>query len=101
MQALPGFRDFLPENCATRNYIFACWREVARRYGFLEWDGPGLEATELNKKKTGLEIVDQLFNFTDTGEREVAIRPDITPSLARVLICHQRYFNKHLKLFSI
>ena len=72
MQALPGFRDFLPDQCAIRNYLFARWREVARRYGFLEWEGPPLEATELYKKKSGPEIVEQLFNFTDKGEREVA-----------------------------
>src|SRR6266702_3499262 len=70
MQALPGFRDFLPEDCATRNYIFARWREVTRRYGFVEWEGPLLEPTELYKKKSGAEIVDPLFNFTDKGERE-------------------------------
>src|SRR5256886_7256092 len=69
MQALPGFRDFLPDRCAVRNYIFACWREVARRYGFVEWDGPVLEPTELYEKKSGAEIVDQLFNFADKGER--------------------------------
>src|SRR5213082_3231162 len=81
MQALPGFRDFLPEDCARRNYIFARWREVARRYGFVEWEGPPLEATELYKKKSGAEIVEQLFNFTDKGEREVALRPELTPRL--------------------
>src|SRR5882724_5799708 len=101
MQALPGFRDFLPDDCSVRNYIFACWREVARRYGFLEWDGPVLEATELYKKKSGLEIVDQLFNFTDKGEREVAMRPELTPTLARVVAAHEREFKKPLKWFSI
>ena len=101
MQALPGFRDFLPENCATRNYIFACWREVARRYGFLEWDGPLLEPTDLYKKKSGTEIIDQLFNFTDKGEREVAMRPELTPTLARVIAAHEREFKKPLKWFSI
>ena len=68
MQTLPGFRDFLPEDCATRNHLFAQWRTVARRYGFVEWDGPVLEPTELYRKKSGAEIVDQLFNFTDKGE---------------------------------
>jgi histidyl-tRNA synthetase len=101
MQALPGFRDFLPEDCAVRNYIFACWREVARRYGFIEWDGPILESTKLYKKKSGAEIVDQLFNFTDKGEREVAMRPELTPSLARVVAAHEREFKKPLKWFSI
>src|SRR6202030_1963377 len=101
MQTLPGFRDFLPEECAKRNYIFARWREVARRYGFVEWEGPPLEATEIFKKKSGAEIVDQLFNFTDKGEREVALRPELTPTLARVVAAHEREFKKPLKWFSI
>ena len=101
MQALPGFRDFLPENCAVRNYIFAKWREVARSYGFIEWDGPILEPTELYKKKSGVEIVDQLFNFADKGERDVAMRPELTPTLARVIAAHEREFKKPLKWFSI
>src|SRR5262249_25868044 len=101
MQALPGFRDFLPEDCAKRNYIFARWREVARHYGFVEWEGPPLESTELYKKKSGAEIVEQLFNFTDKGEREVALRPELTPTLARVVAAHEREFKKPLKWFSI
>jgi histidyl-tRNA synthetase len=101
MQSLPGFRDFLPEDCARRNYIFARWREIARRYGFVEWEGPPLEATELYKKKSGAEIVEQLFNFTDKGEREVALRPELTPTLARVVAAHEREFKKPLKWFSI
>ena len=101
MQALPGFRDFLPEDCAKRNYIFARWREVARRYAFVEWEGPVLEATELYKKKSGAEIVDQLFSFTDKGEREVALRPELTPTLARVVAAHEREFKKPLEWFSI
>jgi len=101
MQALPGFRDFLPEDCARRNYTFARWREVARRYGFVEWEGPPLEPTELYKKKSGAEIVEQLFNFIDKGEREVALRPELTPTLARVVAAHEREFKKPLKWFSI
>jgi histidyl-tRNA synthetase len=101
MQSLPGFRDFLPERCAARNYIFSRWRELARRYGFVEWEGPPLEPTELYKKKSGAEIVDQLFNFRDKGEREVALRPELTPTLARVVAAHEREFKKPLKWFSI
>ena len=101
MQSLPGFRDFLPGDCAGRNYIFSRWREVARRYGFVEWEGPPLEPTELYKKKSGAEIVEQLFNFTDKGEREVALRPELTPTLARVVAAHEREFKKPLKWFSI
>ena len=101
MQPLPGFRDFLPEECAVRNYIFGRWREVARRYGFVEWDGPLLEPTDLYRKKSGAEIVNQLFNFTDKGEREVSMRPELTPTLARVVAEHERAFKKPLKWFSI
>jgi histidyl-tRNA synthetase len=101
MQTLPGFRDFLPEDCAKRNYIFARWREVARRYGFVEWEGPPLEPTDLYKKKSGPEIVEQLFNFKDKGGREVAMRPELTPTLARVVAAHEREFKKPLKWFSI
>ena len=101
MQPLPGFRDFLPDDCAARNYVVARWREVARRYGFVEWDGPILEPTDLYRKKSGVEIVDQLFNFTDKGEREVSMRPELTPTLARVVAAHERAFKKPLKWFSI
>ena len=101
MQPLPGFRDFLPTDCAERNYIFSTWRDVARRYGFIEWDGPVLESTELYRKKSGAEIVSQLFHFVDKGEREVALRPELTPSLARVVAANERKFKKPLKWFSI
>ena len=101
MQLLPGFRDFLPDDCAFRNAIFARWREVCRGYGFVEWDGPVLEPTELYMKKSGPEIVAQLFNFTDKGDREIALRPELTPSLARVVAAHERDFRKPLKWFSI
>lgn len=101
MQPLPGFRDFLPDDCAFRNAIFSRWRDVCRRYGFVEWDASLLELTELYTKKSGPEIVGQLFNFTDKGEREVAMRPELTPSLARVVAGHEREFRKPLKWFSI
>jgi histidyl-tRNA synthetase len=101
MQPLPGFRDFLPADCAARNYIFWHWRKVAQKYGLVEWDGPVLEPTDLYKKKSGVEIVDQLFNFTDKGEREVSLRPELTPTLARVVAVHDREFKKPLKWFSI
>jgi histidyl-tRNA synthetase len=77
------------------------WREVCRRYGFVEWDGPVLEPTELYKKKSGPEIVAQLFNFTDKGDREVSLRPELTPTLARIIAAHEREFRKPLKWFSI
>jgi histidyl-tRNA synthetase len=83
--SLPGFRDFHPEDMARRTQIMTAWREVARRYGFEEYDGPPLESLELYIEKSGPEIVNQLFNFTDKGGRDVALRPEMTPTLVRML----------------
>src|SRR5213075_294277 len=101
MQPLTGFRDFLPASCAERNYIFAKWREVAGRYGFVEFDGPVLEELDLYKKKSGDEIVRQLYEFVDKGERAVALRPEMTPTLARIVAAEHRQFRKPLKWFAI
>jgi histidyl-tRNA synthetase len=101
MQPLTGFRDFLPLACAERTYIFSKWREVARRYGFVEFDGPPLEELELYRKKSGDEIVGQLYEFVDKGDRAVAMRPEMTPTLARIVAAHHRDFRKPLKWFSI
>jgi histidyl-tRNA synthetase len=101
MQPLTGFRDFLPPACAERNYVFAKWREVAGRYGFVEFDGPILEELDLYKKKSGEEIVKQLYEFVDKGERAVALRPEMTPTLARIVAEQHRQFRKPLKWFSI
>src|SRR5437763_7767117 len=101
MQPLTGFRDFLPASCAERNYIFANWREVAGRYGFVEFDGPVLEELDLYKKKSGDEIVRQLYEFVDKGDRRIALRPEMTPTLARIVAAEHRQFRKPLKWFSI
>ena len=101
MQALPGFRDFLPSDCAKRNYIFAQWREVSRRYGFVEYDGPLLEDLDLFVRKSGPEIVKQLYDFTDKGGRAVALRPEMTPTLARMVAAAHRDFRKPMKWFCI
>ncbi|MEO6054236.1 MAG: histidine--tRNA ligase [Chthoniobacterales bacterium] len=102
MQTLPGFRDFYPEDCARRDYITAVWRKVARRYGFVEYDGPVLEGLDLYRKKnSGGEILSQLFNFTDKGEREVALRPEMTPTLVRMVAAKESHYKKPLKWFSI
>lgn len=101
MQSLPGFRDFLPKDCAARNYIFEHWREVARRYGFVEYDGPLLEELDLYKKKSGEEIVRQLYDFTDKGGRAVALRPEMTPTLARIIAATHREFKKPIKWFCL
>lgn len=101
LQKLPGFRDFFPESCAVRNYVFEAWRKVAARYRFREWEGPILEPTDLYRKKSGDEITTQLFCFTDKGEREVSMRPELTPTLARMAAEKQREYRKPMKWFGI
>jgi histidyl-tRNA synthetase len=99
--SLPGFRDFYPEEMVRRNQIFTAWRDVARRYGFEEYDGPPLEATELYIEKSGPEIVNQLFNFTDKGGREVALRPEMTPTLVRMLGARIKGLPRPVRWFSL
>jgi histidyl-tRNA synthetase len=99
MQNLPGFRDFYPDDCARRNYVLSVWREVARRYGFIEYDGPVLEPIELYEKKSGGELLGQLFDFVDKGGRHVAMRPEMTPTLARMVAAREKDFKKPLKWF--
>lgn len=109
MDRLPGFRDFYPEplphkdvwSADARCYIFDTWKKVMRRYGFREYDGPPLEPLELYTLKSGEEIVGQLYNFTDKGERNVSMRPEMTPTLARMVAAHERNYRKPIKWFSI
>jgi histidyl-tRNA synthetase len=99
--ALPGFRDFYPEQLATRNYLMSAWREVARRYGFVEYDGPPLEPLDLYTKKSGDEIVGQLYTFIDKGGRAVALRPEMTPTLARMVAAKANAMRKPIRWFSV
>src|SRR3979490_1444262 len=100
-QALPGFRDFYPDELALKNHIFATWREVARRYGFQEYDGPPLEPLELYTDKSGAEIGQQLYAFEDKGGRKVALRPEMTPTLARMVGAHAQALKKPIRWFAI
>ncbi|HYL54859.1 MAG TPA: histidine--tRNA ligase [Gemmatimonadales bacterium] len=100
-QALPGFRDFYPHELALRNHIFATWRDVARRYAFEEYDGPPLEPLELYTAKSGEEIVGQLYEFADKGDRRIALRPEMTPSLARMVGARAQALKKPIRWFSI
>jgi histidyl-tRNA synthetase len=100
-KSLPGFRDFYPEDLAVRMHIFGVWRDVARRYGFQEYDGPPLEPLDLYVEKSGPEIVQQLYNFVDKGGREVALRPEMTPTLARMAGARAGGMRKPIKWFSI
>jgi histidyl-tRNA synthetase len=109
MERLPGFRDFYPEplphqdvwSADARQYIFDQWRNTAKRYGFREYDGPPLEPLELFTTKSGEEIVGQLYNFTDKGDRAVSLRPEMTPTLARMVAAHERNYKKPIKWFAI
>ena len=80
-----GTRDFYPEEMAVRNFIFDGWRRASLRNGFEEYDGPIFEYLQMYQIKSGDEIVEQLFNMTDRGGRQLAIRPEITPTLARMV----------------
>jgi histidyl-tRNA synthetase len=100
-RALPGFRDFYPDDTALRNHIFAVWRAVATRYGFEEYDGPPLEPLELYTQKSGPEIVGQLYHFRDRGDREVALRPEMTPTLARMVAARAGGWKKPIRWFSL
>jgi histidyl-tRNA synthetase len=99
--ALPGFRDFYPQELAERAYIMNTWREVARRYAFVEYDGPPLEPLELYTRKSGDEIVGQLYNFVDKGGREVALRPEMTPTVARMVAARANALRKPVRWFSM
>src|SRR5512146_1727312 len=99
--ALPGFRDFYPEQLAERAHILGVWRDVARRFAFVEYDGPPLEPLELYTKKSGDEIVGQLYNFTDKGGREISLRPEMTPTLARMVGAKANALRKPVRWFSM
>ena len=100
-QSLPGFRDFYPAELSVRAHVTGVWRETARRYAFEEYDGPPLEPLELYTEKSGEEIVGQLYNFTDKGGRDVALRPEMTPTLARMVGARAGGMPKPIRWFSI
>ena len=100
-QALPGFRDFYPDDLTLRSHIFRVWREVSARYGFEEYDGPPLEPLDLYTTKSGPEIARQLYEFTDKGGRAVALRPEMTPTLARMVAARANGLRKPIRWYSI
>ena len=100
-EVLPGFRDFYPEDCSKRNFVFQIWKDWARRFDFLEYDIPTLEPLELFTQKSGEEIVSQLFHFEDQGGRAVALRPELTPSLARMIGSRINSMQRPVKWFNI
>jgi histidyl-tRNA synthetase len=100
-QTLPGFREFYPEDLARRNHVFRLWRQAANAYGFAEYDAPVLEPLDLYRAKSGEEIEGQLFSFTDKGGREVALRPEMTPTVCRLVGERAGSLKRPIKWYSI
>jgi len=100
-QSLPGFRDFYPEDFSRRQHIFDVWRKSASSFGFQEYDAPVLEPLELYKTKSGDEIEAQLFSFKDKGDREVSLRPEMTPTVCRMVGARAGALKRPVKWFSI
>jgi len=108
VERLPGFRDFYPEplpdgeawSADVRQYIFDTWQRVAGCYAFQPYDGPPLETLDLYTAKSGQEIVGQLYNFEDKGERAVSLRPEMTPTVARMIAARERHYKKPIKWYS-
>ena len=100
-QTLPGFREFYPEDLVRRNHLFRLWRQAANSFGFAEYDAPVLEPLELYTAKSGPEIEGQLFSFTDKGGRQVALRPEMTPTVCRLVGAKASALKRPIKWFSI
>ncbi|MEO6003140.1 MAG: histidine--tRNA ligase [Opitutus sp.] len=100
-QSLPGFREFYPDAMARRSHIFRLWRQTAVNFGFSEYDAPVLEPLDLYRAKSGAEIEAQLFSFTDKGGREVALRPEMTPTVCRMVGAKANALKRPIKWFSI
>jgi len=100
-QSLPGFREFYPDAFARRSHIFRGWRRAAHAFGFSEYDAPVLEPLDLYKAKSGDEIEAQLFAFTDKGGREVALRPEMTPTVCRLVGAKANSLKRPIKWCSI
>jgi len=96
-----GTRDFYPPDMAIRNFIVDGWKEISLRNGFEEYDGPIFEYLKMYQLKSGDEIAEQLFSLTDRGGRELAIRPEITPTLARMVNQQINSLPKPIKWFSV
>jgi len=96
-----GTRDFYPPEMAVRNWIIDGWKEVSLRNGFEEYDGPIFEYLKMYQIKSGDEIVEQLFSLQDRGGRDLALRPEITPTLARMVNQQINSLPKPIKWFSV
>ena len=100
-QGVRGTRDFYPEDMRLRNWLFDNFDDAALLHGFQEYDAPVLESEELYTRKQGEEITQQLYNFKDKGDRKVALRPEMTPSLARMVMSRAGALPMPIKWYSI
>ncbi len=101
-QPYKGARDFYPEDKRVQDYMFGVLRSVVKKYGYLEYDAPILEPLDLYRAKTGDEIVnEQVYSFVDRGDREVAIRPEMTPTVSRMVAAKRQELAYPLRWFSI
>jgi histidyl-tRNA synthetase len=100
-QAPPGMRDFYPEDMRLQNWLLDHWRAASRAFGFEEYEGPIFESLELYAVKSGEGIAEQLFHFEDRGGRKFAIRPEMTPTLARLVAARANALPRPIKWFSI
>ena len=97
-----GTRDYYPDDMRVRNYIFRTWERVCERYGYEEYATPLLEPIEVYAAKTGQEIVnEQTYSFTDRGDRTVAIRPEMTPSISRMVAARRQELAYPARLYNI
>lgn len=101
-QPYKGTRDYYPSDKRVQNYIFSMWREVAERFGYEEYGAPLLEPIELYAAKSGQEIVnEQTYQFIDRGGRNVAIRPEMTPTISRMVAAQRQELGYPARLYSI
>jgi histidyl-tRNA synthetase len=101
IQSPPGMRDLYPEDMRLQNWLFDAWRRASRAFGFSEYEGPIFEFLDLYTLKSGAGIVSELFTFQDRGERHFAIRPEMTPTLARMVAARANALPRPIKWFSV
>jgi histidyl-tRNA synthetase len=100
-QCPPGMRDFYPEQMRVQRWLLELWRQVSRTFGFEEYEGPTFEFLDLYTVKSGEGIVSELFSFTDRGDRRFALRPEMTPTLARMVAAKASSLPRPIKWFSL
>jgi histidyl-tRNA synthetase len=101
LESLPGIREFYPEDTRIKNWLFSKFKDTARIYGFDEYEAPLVEPVSLYTIKSGNEIVNQMYNFKDKSNNEITLRPEITPSLARMVLAQGKKLIMPIKWYTI